>query len=47
MTLEEKIGQLNLVTPGGGILTGAVVSQGVEENIKKGWVGGLVWNLRA
>ena len=41
MTLEEKIGQLNLVTPGGGILTGAVVSQGVEENIKKGYVGGL------
>src|SRR5947209_1395753 len=41
MTLEEKIGQLNLVTPGGGILTGAVVSQGVEENIRKGNVGGL------
>ena len=41
MTLEEKIGQLNLVTPGGGILTGAVVSQGVEENIRKGFVGGL------
>ena len=41
MTLEEKIGQLNLVTPGGGILTGAVVSQGVEENIRKGLVGGL------
>jgi beta-glucosidase len=41
MTTEEKIGQLNLVTPGGGILTGSVVSQGVEENIKKGYVGGL------
>jgi len=41
MTLDEKIGQLNLVTPGGGILTGAVVSQGVEENIRKGLVGGL------
>ncbi len=41
MTLDEKIGQLNLVTPGGGILTGAVVSQGVEENIRKGYVGGL------
>ena len=25
MTLEEKIGQLNLVTPGGGIVTGSVV----------------------
>jgi beta-glucosidase len=41
MTLEEKIGQLNLVTPGGGILTGSVVSQGVEENIRKGLVGGI------
>ena len=41
MTLEEKIGQLNLVTPGGGIATGAVVSQGVEDNIRKGAVGGL------
>ena len=41
MTLEEKIGQLNLVTPGGGIVTGAVVSQGVEDNIRKGLVGGL------
>lgn len=40
MTLEEKIGQLNLVTPGGAV-TGSVVSQGVEENIRKGWVGGL------
>ena len=41
MTLEEKIGQMNLVTPGGGIATGAVVSQGVEENIKKGNIGGI------
>ncbi len=41
MTLEEKIGQLNLVTPGGGVATGAVVSQGVEDNIRKGLVGGL------
>ena len=41
MTLEEKIGQLNLVTPGGGIVTGSVVSKGVEENIRKGAVGGL------
>jgi beta-glucosidase len=40
MTLEEKIGQLNLVTPGGAV-TGAVVSQGVEDNIRKGLVGGL------
>ncbi len=44
MTLEEKIGQLNLVTPGGAV-TGAVVSKGVEENIRKGFVGGLfgIW----
>lgn len=41
MTLEEKIGQLNLVTPGGGVLTGAVVSSDVESKIKKGQVGGL------
>src|SRR5688572_13767860 len=31
MTLDEKIGQLNLVTPGGGIATGAVVRIGVEK----------------
>src|SRR5881275_2060507 len=41
MTLDEKIGQLNLVTPGGGVATGAVVSKGVEDNIRKGLVGGL------
>jgi beta-glucosidase len=41
MTIEEKIGQLNLVTPGGGVATGAVVSKGVEEKIVKGQVGGL------
>lgn len=40
MTLDEKIGQLNLVTPGGAV-TGSVVSQGVDENIRKGAVGGL------
>ena len=28
MTLDEKIGQLNLLTPGGGVATGAVVSKG-------------------
>ena len=27
MTLEEKIGQLNLLTPGGGVATGSVVSK--------------------
>jgi len=41
MTLDEKIGQLNLVTPGGGVATGSVVSKGVEDKIKKGLVGGL------
>ena len=41
MTVEEKIGQLNLITPGSGILTGSVVSTDVEGKIKSGKVGGL------
>jgi len=41
MTLEEKIGQLNLLTPGGGVATGSVVSEGVETKIKEGNVGGV------
>lgn len=41
MTLDEKIGQLNLLTPGGGILTGSVVNPDVESKIKSGKVGGL------
>ena len=41
MTLEEKIGQLNLITPGSGIPTGSVVSTDVEKKIKEGKVGGL------
>lgn len=41
MTLQEKIGQLNLLNPGGGVATGAVVSTGVESKIKSGSVGGL------
>ncbi|MDB5246405.1 MAG: bglX [Segetibacter sp.] len=41
MTLEEKIGQLNLLTPGGGVATGSVVSSDVESKIKAGSVGGL------
>jgi beta-glucosidase len=40
MTLDEKIGQLNLVTPGGAV-TGAVVSKDVDDKIRKGQVGGL------
>ncbi|MCM4157215.1 beta-glucosidase BglX [Gramella sp. AN32] len=41
MTLEEKIGQLNLLTPGGAVATGSVVSKNVEDKIKAGNVGGL------
>lgn len=41
MTIEEKIGQLNLLTPGGGVATGSVVSENVEAKIKAGYVGGL------
>jgi len=40
MTLDEKIGQLNLVTPGGAV-TGAVVSSDVDKKIRNGQVGGL------
>ena len=41
MTIEEKIGQLNLITPGGGIPTGSVVSTDVEAKVKAGQVGGI------
>ena len=41
MTIEEKIGQLNLITPGGGILTGSVVSTDVEAKVRAGQVGGI------
>ncbi|HEX4374751.1 MAG TPA: glycoside hydrolase family 3 N-terminal domain-containing protein, partial [Puia sp.] len=40
MTIDEKIGQLNLVTPGGAV-TGAVVSKDVDTKIRNGQVGGL------
>lgn len=40
MTLQEKIGQLNLITPGG-IVTGEIVSKDVESKIKAGLVGGI------
>jgi beta-glucosidase len=40
MTTDEKIGQLNLVTPGGAV-TGAVVSTDVDNKIRNGQVGGL------
>lgn len=40
MTLEEKIGQMNLPTVGFDV-TGPLLSQGVEGKIKKGLVGGV------
>jgi beta-glucosidase len=40
MTVEEKIGQLNLVT-GGEATTGSVVSTDVESKIAKGQIGGI------
>jgi beta-glucosidase len=40
MTIDEKIGQLNLVT-GGEATTGAAVSTGVENKIAQGNVGGI------
>jgi len=40
MTLDEKIGQLNLVTSGRP-LTGTTVNKGTEEGIKKGAIGGV------
>ena len=40
MTLEEKIGQLNLPAIGFDV-TGPLLSQGVEQKIEKGWVGGV------
>ena len=39
MTLDEKIGQMNLVNPGGQVLTGAVASEGVDQKIRDGHVG--------
>lgn len=41
MTLDEKIGQLNLITPGFGVPTGSVVSTDVDKKIKEGKVGGM------
>src|ERR1700760_3714304 len=40
MTLDEKIGQLNLVTVGRAT-TGSIVNKGVEDKIKKGDIGGV------
>ncbi len=41
MTIEEKIGQLNLLTQGGDVVTGEAVSSDVESKVKSGKVGGL------
>lgn len=41
MTLGEKIGQLNLVTPGGETLTGTVVNTDVAEKIRDGRIGAI------
>jgi beta-glucosidase len=40
MSIDEKIGQLNLLTPGGAV-TGAVISENVEQKIKEKKVGGI------
>ncbi|MBS1524524.1 MAG: beta-glucosidase BglX [Bacteroidetes bacterium] len=44
MTLDEKIGQLNLVT-GGQSITGSTLNKNIAEKIKKGEIGGIfgVW----
>jgi beta-glucosidase len=41
MTLEEKIGQLNLVA-GGDISTGAAVSENIEQKIRAGKIGSIL-----
>ncbi len=41
MTLQEKLGQLNLIIPGDASVTGTVVSTDVEGKIKRGLVGGM------
>lgn len=41
MTVQEKIGQFNLISPGGGVPVGDAVNTDVEEKIKEGKVGGV------
>ena len=41
MSLDEKIGQLNLVAPGGFVTTGPETTKNVSEKIKAGQVGGM------
>ncbi|HVW98635.1 MAG TPA: beta-glucosidase BglX [Mucilaginibacter sp.] len=44
MTLDEKIGQLNLVVTGN-VATGTTMSKGIEDKLKRGEIGGIfgVW----
>lgn len=42
MTLDEMIGQLNLITFSGSVLTGASASEGPAEKIRKGQVGAVL-----
>lgn len=42
MTLEDKLGQLNLVTFSGSLITGSAVSEGAAEKIRKGQVGAIL-----
>jgi beta-glucosidase len=46
MTLQEKIGQLNLIIPDGAAVTGSVMSTNVENKIRQGKVGGMfgIWS---
>ncbi len=41
MTLDEKLGQLNLLAWDGSLQTGAAANTGVSEKVKRGLVGGL------
>ncbi|WP_376778691.1 glycoside hydrolase family 3 N-terminal domain-containing protein [Chryseobacterium taichungense] len=42
MTIEEKIGQLNLISPPGNIQTGAAVSSDAENYIRQGKLGAVL-----
>jgi beta-glucosidase len=46
MTLEEKLGQLNLPAGAGDIVTGAAASTGIVKKIQEGRVGGL-FNIKS
>jgi beta-glucosidase len=42
MTVEEKIGQLNLIAYYGGFVTGTAVNKNVQEKVRAGQVGGVL-----